>query len=115
SGDNSSSTGVGIVFFVITGLYVCSVIATSRLHYTGAPVHSGKTSMAADVAEGFRYMRDEKLILGLLVLGFVPMVFGLTASFLLPAFNQDVIGGGPTDLGLLMGAMGAGALAGSLL
>ena len=68
-----------------------------------------------DIAEGFRYMRDEKLILGLLIMGFVPMTFGFSASFLLPAFNKDVINGGPDDLGLLMTGMGIGALFGSLL
>jgi predicted MFS family arabinose efflux permease len=71
--------------------------------------------MVSDVAEGFRYMRNEKIILGLLIMGFVPMTFGFAISFLLPAFNQDVIGGGPQDLGLLMTSMGAGALLGSLI
>lgn len=60
-------------------------------------------------------MRDDRIILGLLVLGFVPMTFGFAATFLLPAFNQDVIGGGPQSLGILMTAMGAGALLGSLV
>ena len=34
---------------------------------------------------------------------------------LLPAFNEDILGGGPEDLGLLMSAMGIGAVAGSLM
>jgi MFS family permease len=33
----------------------------------------------------------------------------------LPAFNQDVIGGGPEELGMLTAGMGVGALIGSLL
>jgi MFS family permease len=33
----------------------------------------------------------------------------------LPAFNQDILGGGADDLGLLMSAMGVGAIAGSLM
>jgi MFS family permease len=60
-------------------------------------------------------MRDEKLVLGLLIMGFVPFTFGFSASFLLPAFNKDVINGGPDDLGLLMTAMGVGAFLGSLM
>ena len=70
--------------------------------------------MLEDIAEGFRYMRQERVILGLLIMGFLPMTFGFTAMFLLPVFNADVIGGGPDDLSLLVAAMGAGALAGSL-
>ena len=44
--------------------------------------------MLGDIAEGFRYMREERVILGLLILGFVPMTFGFTASFLLPARSR---------------------------
>jgi len=115
AGDTTSTRGVGIVFFVIAGLYIVSVSSTSLIHYVGAPHERKPQSMLADVIEGFRYMRDEKLILGLLIMGFVPMTFGWSASFLMPAFNKDVIGGGPDDLGLMMTAMGAGALCGSLM
>jgi MFS family permease len=48
-------------------------------------------------------------------MGFVPMTFGFSITFLMPAFNADVILGGPDTLGLLMTAAGAGALGGSLL
>ena len=66
------------------------------------------------MVEGLTWMRRERLVLGLIVMGFVPMTFGFTVTFLMPAFNADVIHGGPEDLGLLMTAAGAGALAGSL-
>lgn len=114
-GDTTSTHGVGVVFFLIAGLYAMSVSAVSFLHYDGAPVIRESASMLEDIAEGFRYMRDEKLILGLLIMGFVPMTFGFSVSFLLPVFNKDVIHGGPDDLGLLMTGMGIGALCGSLL
>jgi MFS family permease len=114
-GDTTSTYGVGVVFFMIAGLYALSVCAVSFLHYDGAPISRESASMLEDIAEGFRYMRDEKLILGLLIMGFVPMTFGFSASFLLPAFNKDIIHGGPDDLGLLMTGMGIGALCGSLL
>jgi len=113
-GDTTSMRGVGIVYFVLAALYVVAVASTSRLHYRGAPLERRSSTPLEDVYEGFRYMRDERLILGLMVLGFVPMTFGFSASFLLPAFNHDVIGGGPEDLGLMMTSMGVGALAGSL-
>lgn len=106
--------GVGMVFYCIAAFSLVAFVATSRLHYVGAPLERRTASAFEDMKEGLRYMRDERLILGLLILGFVPMTFGFSASFLLPAFNKDVIGGGPEDLGLMMTAMGAGALAGSL-
>lgn len=115
AGDTTSMYGVGVVFFVITGLYAASVIATALLHYVGSPMRTGDSTPLEDIKEGFRYMRDEKLILGLLVLAFVPFMFGFSASFLLPAFNLEVLGGGPEDLGLLTTAMGVGALLGSMI
>ena len=113
-GNTSSTLGVGIVFYLIALLYIVSVVATGLLHYTGKPSRTEPTSMIDDVLEGFRYMRHERVILGLLIMGFLPMTFGFTAMFLLPVFNADVIGGGPDDLSFLVAAMGVGALAGSL-
>ena len=106
AGDTTSTTGVGIVFFVIAALYLVSVTMTALLNYQGHPERSREATMLADVAEGFQYMRQERVILGLLIMGFLPMTFGFTASFLLPVFNSEVIGGGPEDLGYMLTAMG---------
>ncbi len=51
----------------------------------------------------------------MILVGLIPPAFGKASSFLLPAFNQDVIGGGPEELGMLSAGMGVGALIGSLL
>ena len=115
AGDTTSMAGVGLVFYVIAGLSLVSVVCTALLRYRGDPTHTGATTVGADVREGFRYMKTERVVLGLLLVGLVPMTFGFVPTFLMPAFNADVIGGGPDDLGLLMAAMGVGALSGSLL
>lgn len=114
AGDTSSAEGVGIVFFAVGGLYLASVLCTALLHYQGKPHHEGK-SPVEDVIEGFRFMREDRIVLGLLIMGFVPMTFGFSVTFLMPAFNADVIHGGPETLGLLMTGAGVGALGGSLL
>ena len=113
-GDTTSHSGVGIVFYAIAGLYIISVSGTAMLHYDGAPQRQTETRVLHDLAEGFTYMRRERVILGLVIMGLVPMTFGWAPSMLMPAFNQDVIGGDPQTLGYLMTAMGVGALAGSL-
>ncbi len=113
AGDTTSTQGVGIVFFVIAALYAVSAGCTALLHYEGTP-QARDTTPFADMVEGFQYMKRERLVLGLLVMGFVPMTFGFAVTFLLPAFNADIINGGPDDLGLLMTGAGVGALAGSL-
>ena len=111
----TSTFGVAIIYYVICALYVVAVACTARVRHKGAPLQRGPSSPLQDIAEGLRYMRDEKLILGLMMLGFVPMTFGFTASSLMPAFNHVVVRGGPAELGMLTGVMGAGALFASLL
>ena len=114
-GNTSSTTGVGIVFYVIAVLYAVSVLMTWLLDYEGKPQRNSTNSMLEDVAEGFQYMREERVILGLLIIGFIPMTFGFAATSLLPVFNKEVLSGGPDSLGYLLTAMGGGALFGSLI
>ena len=114
AGDTTSTTGVGIVYYVIGGLFTTSVIATSMMRYRRRPARQRGTSVLTDVGDGFRYMKRERIVVGLLIMGIGPMTFGFSSQMLLPAFNADAIGGGPQDLGLILTAMGAGALAGSL-
>ena len=115
AGDTTSAEGVGIVMYTVAALYLVSVICTAFIHYQGEPHGTGDSTPLDDIREGFRFMREERLVLGLLVMGFVPITFGFSVTFLMPAFNADVILGGPDTLGLLMTAAGAGALGGSLL
>ncbi|MFP6806009.1 MAG: MFS transporter [Pseudomonadales bacterium] len=115
AGNTSSTFGVSIVFLIIAILYFLAGTSITFLHHLGGPLKRAESSPIDDIKEGFRYMRDEKLVLGLIIMGFLPFMFGFSASFLLPAFNKDVINGGPDDLGLLMTAMGVGAFCGSLM
>mgnify|MGYP001196083887 CR=1 FL=1 len=115
AGDTSSTLGVGVVFYVIAALYIGCAIATGLLHYTGSPESAATKGMIADIVEGFQYLRDERIIVGLLIMGFLPMTFGYNVMFLLPVFNVDVLAGGPGDLSILVAAMGVGALIGSLV
>ena len=113
-GDTTSAQGVGIIFFLIAAMYVASVGATVLLRYQGQPAARPDSTAIEDVKEGFSYMRRERVILGLLVMGIVPMMFGFAPSFLAPAFNKEVLDGGPQTLGYLMTAMGVGSLFGAL-
>jgi len=65
--------------------------------------------------EGLLYVRAHPPVLGLILLSVVPFLFGMPLNTLLPAFNEQVLNGGPDDLGLLISCMGGGAILGSLL
>lgn len=114
-GDKTSFLGVGIVFYLIAFLDFVSIVLLLGLKDEGRDTRRERRSMGRDLADGLRYVRKTPVIGGLLVLGFVPLIFGMPVQFLLPVVNKDVLHMGPDGLGLLMTAMGAGALVGSLV
>jgi MFS family permease len=65
-------------------------------------------------AEGLRYMRRSRLIMGLFASDLIAMIFGMpTAVF--PALALSVFRIGPAGLGLLYAALGTGAVLASVL
>ncbi len=64
------------------------------------------------IAEGFRYVRSEPLLLALLLMETCMSVFGSYQSMMV-VFARDVFQAGPQGLGVLQSAAGAGSLIGS--
>jgi MFS family permease len=75
--------------------------------------HQGSRRKA--IAEGFRFALDTRPIRALLLLLGVVSLVGQPYSVLMPIFAEDVLHGGPSALGILMGFSGAGALLGAAL
>lgn len=115
-GDTGSLFGVGAVFLLVACLYLISVLSLLALeHRGGASVADARHSLLQDMVRGLDYIRRSRRISALLLMAFVPLLFGMPIQFLMPAFNQDILQGGPDALGLLLGVQGGGALLGSLL
>ncbi len=116
AGDTTNTFGVGIVYVVIAGLYLLSAATTLLVAEKGAS-HAGADAgrHLDDMIEGLRYVVRNPPVLALILLSIVPFLFGWTLNTLIPAFNQDILGGGPDDLGLLLSAMGIGAIVGTLM
>lgn len=114
-GDTSSYFGVGVVFSVNALLYLASALTLTRLRHAGRSTMEVRNTIRFDVTEAFRYILGHRLLRGLVLLTFIPLMFGMPIQALMPVFNRDVLGGGPANLGLLLSCMGGGAIAGSLL
>lgn len=114
AGDTASARGVGIVYFIIAALYLVAAVTTVLVSRPGIVRERDGKSPLEDIADGMRYVRANRSIFGLIMLSIVPFLFAMPVNALLPAFNEDILGGGPDDLGLLMSAMGGGAIVGSL-
>lgn len=113
-GDTTSTYGVGLVYFVLSGLYIISSVTVLLIKHKGLPVPGDRKSPFHDVAEGVNYVIKSPVVGGLILLSIMPFLFGLTINTFLPAFNSDVLAGGAEVLGFLMTGMGLGAILGSL-
>jgi MFS family permease len=108
--------GIGGGFAVLTALYGLAVVFTFGLPALPPHRDSGRATFLRDFGEGFRYVRGNRLVLGLLLLGTVPMIFAMPYQTLLPVFaSDDVWGVGSSGLGVLQAMSGVGGLIGGLL
>jgi MFS family permease len=106
--------GEGWCFFANGTSYIAVIIGlllmqAPKPHYLGA-----KTSAREHMIEGFRFVWNTVPIRALLILlGLVSLV-AMPYTVLMPIFADRILHGGARGLGILMGATGAGALAGAL-
>ena len=115
-GDKNSTLGVGIVYIVIGLLYIFAVGLTMTISVPGE-THDKYVQKhpIQEIRDGFYYVWRHPTVFGLTLLSILPFLFGYPLNTLLPAFNEDVLLGGPDDLGLLLSGMGIGAILGSLI
>ncbi len=113
-GDTSSTYGVGLVYYVLSGLYFISAVTVLFIRHLGRPVPGRRESPLHEMRAGLSYVMASPVVGGLILLSILPFLFGLSINTFLPAFSTDILQGGPDDLGLLMTGMGAGAILGSL-
>ncbi len=115
-GDTNSTLAVGVVYLVIALLYLTSSLTILLIDSRGVVSEPDKkNSVIGDMLAGVHYLVKHPPVFGLLILSVIPFLFGMPLNTLLPAFNEDVLLGGPDDLGVLLSAMGGGAILGSLM
>ncbi len=101
--------------FLINGLsYLAVIAALVAMKLPPLVARGPKASMVANLVEGVRYVRNDPVILSLVLLATVPSFFGMPYNQLMPAFASSVLHVGPDGLGLLMSSAGLGALLGAL-
>lgn len=114
-GDKQSAFGVGVVYLVIASLYLSSALTTLFVSVPGNSSQSRRDGTYNEMREGLAYVFSHPRIFALLLLSIIPFLFGMPLNTLLPAFNQDVLGGHADSLGVLVSAMGGGAIVGSMM
>ena len=69
----------------------------------------------AGIAEAFHFVWHTGPVGGLMILLGLISFMGLRYEILMPVYTREMLHGGPTEFGLLMGASGIGAILGSLI
>jgi MFS family permease len=76
---------------------------------------SAGRSVLHDLGDGLQYVRQQGLLVALIVIASVSSFFGRSYVVLMPVFARDVLHSGLSGLATLTAAPGAGTIAGSIL
>jgi MFS family permease len=112
------AVGATGVFGIMTGLYALVLVLVHRLPATvGRTVRLPRTpaSGASQLMAGMTYVASQAHLRRLLLLAFLPLLFGMPYQALMPALAAEVFQVDAGGLGVLLTANGIGALAGSLV
>ena len=103
------------ICFLINGLsYIAVIWALTRMQVKKHKGTAQRGDVLKDFKEGFSYTFGFLPIKAILFLTALASLTGMSYAVLMPVFAVDVFGGGPQIYGLLMAAIGIGAIAGTL-
>ena len=107
--------GTAGVYWIIVASHAWAIITLLMIPLSGAVVLKPNVSLRDDLKEGLHFVRENSIIVALMAVAFVPILVAMPYQMLMPVFARDVLQSGSTGLGLLMSAVGTGALIGSLV
>lgn len=106
--------GYGIVYYVMTGLYMAGTICIITMPLTGK-LRGNAGNALKDIKESLKYIQHERTILLLLLFSLFVVVLSMPYMTLLPVFSEDVLNVGASGMGILVSVSGAGAMIASLV
>lgn len=102
--------------FYLNGVSFLAVILALFLIRLNSSTTDNKPKFAAkDMKEGLSFVKNNRLILVLILMVGVVSLFGLSYIILMPIFANDILGVGVKGMGLLMSSSGVGALISGLM
>ena len=102
------------VFYLVGAIYVVAFFLVAGIRVDSAVSTSARKGVFDDIREGADYAMRHQTLRGLIIMAFIPVLFGFSYFALLPAWAREALDVGSEDLGVLMMVMGVGALIGSL-
>ena len=103
--------GISPLVAYVTALVMVAIALLASLFIRPVPQQPMEEgNVLQSLMGGFRYMKEEKIVLGATTLDLFAVLFGTTVV-LLPIYARDILVAGPFELGVLRAAIGVGALA----
>jgi MFS family permease len=109
-----ATIGEGWCFLANALSFIAVIVGLLLIKPEAAPHKTGQ-HVRAGIAEAFHFVRHTGPVGALLVLLGLISFMGLRYEILMPVYARQILHGGPTEFGLLMGASGIGAILGSLI
>ena len=97
------------VFYLISAIYVLSALSLLMVKTNSVQTNGVRKSVGKDIFEGLRYVWSDVHLRGLILMAFLPSLFGFTLFALLPVWAREALNVNSSDLGILMTMMGVGA------
>src|SRR5438046_2512344 len=107
--------GEAAAFFVNAASFVAVIIALLAVRNDGRPRPRRRNHLVAEIAEGVRYAVGTPVVALVFGLLLTVSLFVINYNVFVPLIARDVLGEGAHGFGLLMAALGAGAVIGALV
>ncbi len=107
--------GTAGVFYLVGAIYILAFLLVAGMRAGSTVSARARKGIFEDIREGVGYAARDQTLRGLIIMTFIPVLFGFSYFALLPAWAREALDVGSEDLGILMMLMGVGALIGSLV
>ena len=105
-------TALAICFAINALSFLAVILSLMSLHIKHLPA-ARTHNMFDELKQGLSYVRHERSIMALMVLGAATAIFGIPLMTLLPVFARNVFGSGVEGYSALLAFSGAGAVVGA--
>ena len=107
--------GPEYVYVMVSVIMLSAVIFTSIVPKMYPPASITKTSVMENIKGGFRYIGQNKIVLNLMIYSVVVALLSMPFRMLVQVYAKDVYGSEPSEVGILLTAMGLGGLVGTII
>lgn len=105
--------GPGITYLLITAFCIVASIATFMLP-KGKAKKKNNSNVVTQIKEALEIIYKKSLIKYLLIIALITTLLSMPTRTLLAPYSSEILSGGPLQVGLMLAAIGSGALVGTL-